>query len=285
MFSFHTRLSTLIYLFIFSIFSMYQRLFIVFLFFACISCMPEGNLPIRDTGQAPEYFIECYCQPGHFFTLTATSVLPVSENLEIDFSREMSVTIEAGREITLYHSIYTLPGSDFIYNYGSKERLASTGLDSIHLFITTREGKQISASSEVPPGISIYDYRFKDDEATIRFYTSSQPADNYYIFCVEAVSHDSIISKEIRYLDYSEHYSGGLTEKSVMLPATEKAQKIVFSLQRITRANYDYQISLNAANAANQSSIMTPVPLKGNLRGAPGIFTCYTEDRVELSDF
>lgn len=249
----------------------------------CLSCMPEENLPIRNVGNAPEYFVECYCKPGEFFALAATSVLPVSENLQIDFSKEMAVTIRTDKDIKLVHTLYTLPGSDFIYNYGSDERMLTVGLDSLHLSITTEDGKTISGSTPVPSPVSIYDYDLENNEATIRFYTSEKVTENYYIYSAEVVCEDTIISREVCYLDLSEYHSGGLTGKSVHLTDIEKAQKILLTLKRITRANYEYQISLNAANTANQSSITTPVPLKGNLKGALGIFTCYTEDQVAFN--
>ena len=52
---------------------------------------------------------------------------------------------------------------------------------------------------------------------------------------------------------------------------------------RITKDCYNYQISLNEANSANQGSITTPVPLEGNIEGALGIFTCYTEDTKSIT--
>lgn len=251
----------------------------------CLSCMPEEDLPIRDVGNTPEYFIECYCIPGKMFALSATNVLPVSKDLEVDFSKEMKVTIFAGRKIELQHMIYTLPGSDFIYNYGSNERFLSTTLDSLTLDIQTPERKHITASTVVPPAVNIHSYRFERDEARIQFYTSSNPDENYFIYTAEAVCNDSVVNKSVSYLDYSEYRQATLIERSLTLTDYQKAEKIIFNLKRITQANYDYQISLNAANSANQSSITTPVPLKGNLKGAIGIFTCYTEDRAEIEDF
>lgn len=253
------------------------------LFLLSVSCMPEEDLPLRDVGETPEYFIECYCTPGQFFSLSATTVLPVSEDLEIDFSKEMSVTIRADRNIELYHIIHTLPGSDFVYNYGSQEKLQPVGLDSLYLQIITADYKYITASTAVPSPVSFYTYRQDQNEISVQFYTSDKPTDNYYIYSAEVFAHDSIIRKEIYYLDYSEYYSGGLTEKTVIFPELQQAEKVILSLKRITRANYDYQISLNAANTANQSSITTPVPLKGNLQGALGIFTCYTEDKISIN--
>ena len=78
---------------------------ILLLYFFQVACMPEEDLPIRHTGETPEYFIECYCQPGRPFALSATSVLPVSEDLQIDFSKEMNVTIHAYKAISLIHTL------------------------------------------------------------------------------------------------------------------------------------------------------------------------------------
>lgn len=257
----------------------------LFILLVCLSCMPEDNLPIRDVGNTPEYFIECYCKPGKMFSLSATSVLPLSNDLAIDFSKKMKITIQAEHPVELQHTIYTLPGSEFVYNYGSTERLLSSNPDSLHLNIVTADQKHISASTVIPPAVSIYSYKFENNKASIQFYTSNKADENYFIYSVEAIGNDSIHEKSVCYLDYSGYTYGHMIEKSLMLSDYRQADKIVFSLKRITRANYDYQISLNAANSANQSSITTPVPLKGNLKGAIGIFTCYTEDRTEIKDF
>ena len=152
-------------------------------------------------------------------------------------------------------------------------------IDSLFLDITTIDNKSITASTSIPPAVSIYNCQVAGNEAIIRFYISEKADENYYIYTAEAVHADSILNKEVCYLDYSEFQQEGLTEKSVILPDIGQAEEIIFTLKRITKANYDYQVSLNAANTANQSSITTPVPLKGNLQGALGIFTCYTEDK------
>lgn len=262
-----------------------HRIYIFLLFLSLTSCMPEENLPIRPVGDIPDYFIECYCQPGKMFALSATNVLPVAESLKIDFSKEMTVKIIAGHEIELHHTMYTLPGSDFIYNYGNSEKFRPDGLDSLFLSVITADHQSISGSTSIPSQMNIYSHSFEGNEAIVRFYTSAKPDDNYYIYTAEVFRHDSISCREVCYLDYSRLAPGGLTEKSLFLTGTEQAQKILLSLKRITRANYDYQISLTAANSANQSSITTPVPLKGNLKGALGIFSCYSEDRVEIFDF
>mgnify|MGYP001030345909 CR=1 FL=1 len=177
---------------------------ILLLYFFQVACMPEEDLPIRHTGETPEYFIECYCQPGRPFALSATSVLPVSEDLQIDFSKEMKVTIHADKAISLIHTLYTLPGSEFIYNYGSPEKFEVRYIDSLFLDITTIDNKSITASTSIPPAVSIYNCQVARNEAIIRFYISEKADENYYIYTAEAVHADSILNKEVCYLDYSE---------------------------------------------------------------------------------
>lgn len=246
------------------------------------ACMPEEDLPIQETNNIPDYFIECYCVPGKPFALCATKVLPISAALEIDFTTKMKIVIEAEKKYPLTWSVYTLEGSNLIYNYGNTACFQSIGTDSLHLSIRTPEGEKITASTPVPSPVNIYDSRIEENDVFIRFYTSRLSEENYYIYAAEAIRHDSVIGKSICYLDYSEERAPELVEKSLPLSAVREAEKIICTLKRITPANYEYQISLHAANTANQSSITTPVPLKGNLQGALGIFTCYTEDQAEI---
>lgn len=62
----------------------------------CFSCMPEDNLPIRAVGETPGYFIECYCQPNEIFLLTASQVLPISQELKLTLSSDLQIHIQAG---------------------------------------------------------------------------------------------------------------------------------------------------------------------------------------------
>lgn len=265
---------------------MINRLFPILVYITFLTaCMPEENLPIRNVGETPKYFIECYCKPGAPVALAATPILPIDANLDIDYSLDLNVQVHARQNIELYHILHTLPESEFIYNYGSYEYLQTMDSDSLHLSILTQENESITASTSIPSAVRIYTCNIQDNDAVIQFYLSEDPSENYYIYSVEAIQNDSIVNKEVRYLDYSRYSLNKLIEKSLNFTLPEEVEKIIFTLKRITRANYDYQISLNAANNANQSSITTPVPLKGNIEGALGIFTCYTEERIEMTDF
>ncbi len=257
---------------------------LIFLYFSLYtSCMPEEGLPIRNMGDPPTYFIECYCMPGEMFALTVSNVLPVSEYFDLDLSQQMSVRIIAQKPIDLHYSVHREPGSDFLYNYGSESRFNSTGIDTLYLEIVTDKKEKITAKTTIPDDVAINSYRIDNDGIAIHFYTSTESDQNYYIYGIELQRNDSIFKKEVRFLDYSHYYTSHKIEKKVTASSLAEADKIILSLKRITKANYEYQVSLHGANSANQSSITSPVPLKGNLAGAMGIFTCYTEDKQTIT--
>lgn len=247
-----------------------------------LSCMPEEELPLRNTGAVPEYFIECYCQPNQNLVLTATHVVPLSDNIQYDFPGEMDVTLYTPQRLTLYYIFDSENIQDVQCNYQSAKPLETSVGDTLHLKIKTQDKKWITAQTTVPDNIYINSYAINGDEAKIRFYTSHQSQQNYYIYTLEIQYGNEIIERKVTYLDYSKYHTGELVEKSLFCSELTTASKAVFILKRITRENYDYQISLNGANTAIQGSITNPVPLEGNLNGALGIFTCYTEDQKTI---
>lgn len=243
-----------------------------------ISCMPEDNLPIRFVGETPDYFIECYCKPNEMFLLTASQVLPVSQELELSLTSNLEIHLQAGDAFRLYPIYYTSPQNGFIYNYGNYRKLNRTDADTLYLTIFTPENKSITAKTAIPDEIKIQAFEVNGQEATIWFYTSPDPTQNYYIYTVETYKGETLLNRSTCLLENLPHHAYEKTGKSLSFPPNDSTEKIIISLKHITKENYNYQVSLNRANAANQGSISTPFPLNGNLAGALGIFTCYTED-------
>ena len=246
------------------------------------ACIPEEDLPIKNMGTVSGYFIECYCKPEETFSLSAIPVLPISGNLAPDFSTEFDISIRANEMIKMEHVIFTLPGSDFIYKYGSEKKLAP-GNDTLYLKIITPEKNQITAQTAVPEAIKIDSYQIKNNVASIHFSTSEDPTQNYYIYTLQLSANDSIFRKEVSYLNLSHYKSASAITRRIVCSQIAEADIAFISLMRITKDCYNYQISLNEANSANQGSITTPVPLEGNIEGALGIFTCYTEDTKSIT--
>lgn len=253
---------------------------LIYLFLSLLSCMPEEELPMKNMGTIPGYFIECYCKPGEVFALSATKILPVTGNITPDHSVEMNISIQADTALDLIHTRYTLPGSSFIYNYGHATRLQRSNIDTLYLNIDTPQQEHITAKTVIPDDIEIYSHDVTPEYATIKFQTSKDPTQNYYIYSLQLGKRDSIFKKEVIYLNLSHYQNGAFVDKTIECPQINDAETITLNLMRITEDCYNYQISLYEANSANQGSITTPVPLLGNIQGALGIFTCYTEKQI-----
>lgn len=127
----------------------------------CFSCMPEDNLPIRAVGETPGYFIECYCQPNEIFLLTASQVLPISQELKLTLSSDLQIHIQAGELFRLYPVYYISPQSGFVYNYAANRKLNRTESDTLYLSILTPENKTITAQTSVPDEVKIQTYEIK----------------------------------------------------------------------------------------------------------------------------
>ena len=63
---------------------------------------------------------------------------------------------------------------------------------------------------------------------------------------------------------------------------SDTATVVSVSLKRMTEAGYRYQYSMMEAKTSGDESLFAPVELLGNIEGAMGIFTCYTEDRARV---
>lgn len=241
-------------------------------------CMPEEELPLRNMGEINGYFIESYCKPGQPIALTATTILAVAEELNPDFYISMDVWATALYPIHLKHKLFTIPGSNFIYNYGSDDIFDPKGADTLYLNILTPEQQQIRAKTFIPSQVTIDTAWLTNNTAGIRFYSSRNPDENYYLYTLQLAKGDSLLEKEVSYLDYNSFSPTSMIERTITSSLIEHADYALLSLKRITRECYDYQISLNKANSAQQGSITTPVPLAGNIEGAWGIFTYLTEE-------
>lgn len=246
------------------------------------ACMPEEELPVKHVGEVPPYFIECYCCPGAPFRLSATRVQPISGEIELRLLMNLDVAVYTNHPIQLIADYELLKESGFLYNYGSGVTLPPYYNDSLRLRIETPGGDVMTAATAIPEAISIENYRVNGQEVCVSFRTSSRPDQNFYLYTIELIRNDSIVERSSSFLDYRELNESILSEKSLFFSSSLQYGRIRICLKRITQENYEYQLSLRAANSAQQGSITVPVPLQGNLKGALGIFTCYTEDEKKF---
>lgn len=234
--------------------------------------MPEVDLPVKNTTGSAGYFIESYCRPNDSYALTFTRVIPLSGELLPDFNMEAEVIITAAGPAYLrlvpYH----------FHNYTSPATLPPD-TDTLYLSVTTPDKQVITARSWVPSQVAIDSAAVSGAAVTVGFTTSRNPEENFYQLAIHPVAGDSTLKQVVCYLDYSDFPSGSPVERILYPDALPGADYLLISLKRLTRECYRYQLSLHEANSTQQGNITTPVPLEGNINGALGIFTCYTEHR------
>ncbi|MDR2414933.1 MAG: DUF4249 domain-containing protein, partial [Odoribacteraceae bacterium] len=136
------------------------------------------------------------------------------------------------------------------------------------------------AGDHITSPVTIDSARLDDNLVTIRFLTSSNPGENYYLYILQPTGGQETLDNRSTLLDYSASPPRSVVERSLPLPAGATGARLV--LRRLTRACHAYQVSLNEANSAQQGSITTPALLDGNINGALGLFTCYTEDALDM---
>ena len=212
--------------------------------------------------------------------MNAAKVSPIHEIIDQNSPVNLDVSIKADSIIKLIPTF----SPSFLGNFRHDTKFNQFGLDSLYLSIYTPEKEHITAKTTIPDHITISSYSVSKEtnSVTINFQTSLNPKQNYYIYSVQArkegAGDDNLLKKETSYLDLSRHTGGVTIERTIKCQEIEEAEAVVILLLRITEDCYNYQVSLYEANSANQGSITSPVPLIGNIQGALGIFTCYTED-------
>ena len=243
------------------------------------SCELGERLDIKDMGEGPGYFLECYCQPGEMFEMTATRLAPIAEPQILDYSLEFDVRVIAGDTIKLNHSLFARPGSKFLYNYASSRRLYRDAADTVYLKAVAPDGKRLTAKTAIPQPVEIDSVLWKDNNLVTLFTTSEDAGQNFFLLTVmwsaEQKSHRRM------------HFRGNQKGRKQMECRTEinhleRIDSVVVELKRMTEEGYKYQYSLHEAQVAGEESLFTPVQLTGNISGAMGIFTCYTTVRKRV---
>lgn len=244
-----------------------------------VACELGQRLDIQDMGESPGYFLECYCQPGEMYKMTATEIAPIADAQLLDYSLEFDIHIRAEERIELYHSLFTNPGSKFVYNYASSRIFESASCDTLYLEALTPKGTRITARTAIPDEIEIDTVFRQDRQLHTVFYASRQPEQNYFILHYAFMKEGRMVRREVYNLDYGDLSEEQRVEHTIKNTVISESDSVIVTLKRVTRENLLYQNSLLEAGNANEDNITFPVPLNGNLHGALGIFTCYTNDR------
>ena len=247
------------------------------LFLLISACVSDQELDFSTLKGDPGYFVECYLKPGDVYKLSATRIQPIHEDYILDYSLEFLVTIDT---INLVQGLYKETTSGYIFNYGHAFRFTPLQQKTVSLLVISPEKDTITSTTTIPDDVTIEDAQLKDKNLSFSFNTCPDGRHNYYITSIATHLQDTIKTHSM-FLDYGHIHSVQREEFEFELKADDYKQ-VEINLKRVTRENFDYQISLWNANKANNDNLTFPSPLEGNLSNAMGIFTCYTEDKRVL---
>ena len=240
------------------------------------SCVENRELSFNGLYTEPGYFVECYLIPGEVYRLSATKLQPLYEDYTLDYSLEFNVKIDT---LTLKHGLFKQPSANYLYNYGHTYCFIPKKQDLAQLFVRTPDNDIITATTTIPEQVDLFNALFHDNEIKLDFMLSADSWHNYYMININAQHTDTLVRKN-RFLDYSDRDTKDTVSFKFNVTPKGDLEKLTVVLRRMTRANYEYQISMQNAKDANRDNLVLPSPLAGNLKNATGIFTCFTCDSV-----
>ena len=256
---------------------MKRIIYIYILIFALLySCVENRELSFNGLHTEPGYFVECYLIPGEAYRLSATKLQPLYEDYILDYSLEFDVKIDT---LNLKHGLFKQNDTYYHYNYGHPSHFRPKRAALTHLHVCTPDNDTITASTTIPEQVHLFNTQFQNNEIKFDFILSAESWHNYYMININAQHIDTLVRKN-RFLDYSDIDFEDTVSFKYNFIANGDLKKLKVVLRRVTRANYDYQISMQNAKDANRDNLVLPSPLAGNLKNATGIFTCFTCDSV-----
>jgi hypothetical protein len=262
-----------------------KELVLLFLLFIPVlgwqGCDRSEELNFEDLDTSPGYFIECYLSRGEEYKLSATCISPLSDDYILDYSADFDVTIDS---LTLFHSLYSENGSNYIYNFGNAEEFApGKTTDTLRLQVINAENDTLRSFTTVPDSIQLNHATIEDDRLQIRFTSSERLIHKYYLLKIEFLKQNEETSSDLKFYDLSKTRTDQPElEIEYNFPMETMVKSLKIKLFRVTEANYKYQLSLWNAENANNDNLVFPNPLDGNIENGIGIFTCYSKKEFSM---
>lgn len=250
----------------------------------------ELNLPVYES----QLVVECYLEPGKPFNLLLSRSTPYFEPFPTDPADFVSDLLEDSATVRIEHrgEVYELENGLFFdfetskfFNYGNDELVPEDFDADFQLFITTRDGRSIEATTRLIPVVPIDSVVVQFDEqdslARVLTYFSDEPSTaNFYRRVLHEESLDSTATQDFLTND-------GFLESTQVVFGTgfsyERGDVLINTLYHMDRAYYDFWQSVQLAISSNGNPFGQPGTIASNLRGdtnAFGIFTGLSYDRI-----
>lgn len=275
-------------------FSNIQSLFLIGAVIFLFACNLEKEIEIELPEYTPQTVVECYLEPGQFYTLLlskSAAYFDAFPDLSSDFTTEIleqdaTVTITyKGEVIVLENTIGINPFTGKIYNYQATQQVPEDFDNDFELNISTKAGDELTGRTRILPAVPIDSlvYQFSETNDTLArvltYFTDDPSQENYYrrmqhfgtldSLELDFVVNDRIIDNNNVVFGTNYSYSRGDT--------------VISSIFHISLAYHDFIESEMNAVFGNGNPFAQPSAIISNIEGnAIGIFTGLSYDRQQV---
>ncbi len=257
------------------------------------ACNLEKEIDLNLPAYESQPVVECYLEPGKPFDLLLTNsaayfdVFP-TENLQFlenILESEAIVTItHKDNQYTLNNQLSFNPLTNKVFNYHSEQLVPEDFENDFELNITTKDGKNIRATTRILPEIPIdsvvVEFAETDTLARLITYFTDDPSTaDHYRRMLHFSSLDSIPRQDFftddSFVDNDVVAFGSLYDFA-------EGDTVFNTLHHIDKAYFDYLNSTSNAVQSNGNPFGQPGVILSNLEGDPaiGIFTGLSYDRI-----
>jgi len=227
------------------------------------------------------YNVECFLIEGQPFMLTLSKTNVFNEAVVYDPIWNASVRIMIGQDtFNLKNIIYREPTENMRFNYLSDSIVTVPSNDSLKLFIITKTGDTISATSSTTDPVHILSYHLKEYALTVYLKNDKAPLQEYYL--LRAVYYlEGTPYKTQKAFDLSSVESDTLS-LSLLNNDFETADSMLVKVFHISEACYAFLKSIEDAWSSNSDPFTAPTFVKSNIENGVGIFSYCTLDTVKI---
>ncbi len=226
------------------------------------------------------YIVESYLTPGEPLKLALIKNNSFDKEgvLAPLWFADVFVSTSA-KSFKLLNNLHVGSENKYIFNYVNSKVINRDYIGEYKLVIVTDEGDTITSVTKTVSQVEILDYNVQDEMVEIT-HTNGRDS-GYYMLSTEKFQGNKLISSNSVFFDYSNIHLPKI--KSVIINDYISYSLLVIKVFHITKENYEFQKSSQAAYVANIDPFSVPTRIDSNINGGVGVFTYYTSDEIRLT--
>ncbi len=254
------------------------------LLISMIACIVQGCSKADINVQIPEgpgnIVVEGYITPGYPAELTVTESNTLKDDLVLlaIWNAQATINTDTGTMVA-QNILYNKSDRHVVVNYSCKDTVKQGSHSFFNLYITTKDGRTVQASTKVVSTVQIEKVELNDNNIVVHHNLST---DTSKYFKLSFANYKDGTPKLTKNLLYDQNNS---TSTSCVMPLSKyknEADSIVVTLYHIQKDYYNYLNSVENASSAFFDPLLNPESIQSNITGGIGIFTYYTLDKFSI---